>query len=576
MKRFAVLFTLALILLSLITVVPAPVEGEGTVSVLIGFNGKVDQKLIERNGGEVLTDFSFIQVASAKVPAKAIKGLKNNPKVEYVEIDDVVTESVQTTPWGIERIGADVVQSSYTGNGIKIGVIDSGIDHNHPDLKDNYMGGYDFVNGDSDPMDDRGHGTHVAGTIGAKENDFGVVGVAPDASLYGIKVLDSSGSGSFSWVAAGIQWAITNDMDIITMSLGSDSDSATMRNAVDQAYSNGVLVVAAAGNDGNKKGKGDNVDYPARYDSAIAVAASDSNDKRASWSSTGPAVELTGPGVSIYSTVWDDTYSYKSGTSMATPHVTGVAALLMEAEPSLTAAQVRSRLQTTAEDLGKGGRDKLYGFGLVDAEAAVGTGSGTPLSVSINSPSNGATVSDSVTITATTAGDNPITSVTFSIDGTDKSTVTTSPYQYVWNTIPESDGIHTIMAEVMDSAGGTADDSISVTVSNSQTGSSMHVSAIDMWYTKAKKDYKVYTRVTVVDESGGTVGSATVDLELELPNGNIATGSAATDGDGTVTFLYSGMKMRGTHTSTVTGIVKTGWTYDQSANVETSESLKVR
>lgn len=575
MKQLKVLFVLTLLLFSLLTVVAVPVEGEGKVSIIIGFNKEIDRNLVKSNGGEVSATFSFINAVAANVPSKAVDSLKRNPKVSYVEREGTVTELAQSLPWGVDRIDADVVQSSYTGVGIKVGVIDSGIDHDHPDLDANYKGGYDFVNDDTNPMDDRGHGTHVSGTIAAEDNDIGVVGVAPEASLYGIKVLDSSGSGTVGWVAAGIQWAITNEMDIITMSLGSDSDSTTMRNAVDAAYDAGILVVAAAGNDGNRPGKGDNVDYPGRYDSAIAVAASDSNDKRAPWSSTGPAVELTGPGVSIYSTDWNNDYSTKSGTSMATPHVTGVAALVMEANPTFTNVQVRQRLQSTAEDLGKSGRDALYGFGLVDAEAAVSSGGSTPLSVTITNPSDGVTVSGSVSITATTAGENPISSVTFSIDGTDVFTDTVAPYQYEWDTTEETDGSHSIKAVVTDSTGGTADDTTTVTVSNTQTGASMHVSAIDMWYTKTGRNYKIYTRVTIVDQLGSSVEGATVSLRMDLPSGGTASGSGLTEIDGTVTFLYGATKVTGIYKSTVTDIVKSGWTYDQSANVETSESLSV-
>ena len=158
-----------------------------------------------------------------------------------------------------------------------------------------------------------------------------MIGVAPEASLYGVKVLNSRGSGYYSDAVAGIQWSVNNGMQVISMSLGGNSHSQGLQDACDAAYNSGVVLVAAAGNDGNSMGSGDNVDYPAGYDSVIAVAATDRNDERPYWSSTGPAVELAAPGVSIYSTCWDDTYATKKGTSMACPHVSGTAALILAA-----------------------------------------------------------------------------------------------------------------------------------------------------------------------------------------------------------------------------------------------------
>jgi subtilisin/minor extracellular protease Epr len=188
-----------------------------------------------------------------------------------------------------------------------VAILDTGIDYEHSDLNDNYIGGYDFANNDLEPMDDNGHGTHCAGIVAAEDNEGGVVGVAPEADLYAVKVLDSVGNGYM--------------MDVISMSFGSNLGSTSLETACDNAYSSGVLVVAAAGNDGNPSGEGDNVDYPARCDSVIAVAATDSNDNRAIWSSTGPDVELAAPGVSIYSTYLGGGYATMSGTSMACPHV---------------------------------------------------------------------------------------------------------------------------------------------------------------------------------------------------------------------------------------------------------------
>lgn len=347
------------------------------VKVLIGFDrqpGSSEEGIVRGVGGTIKYTYHLVPAIAASIPEAAIEGLLKNPNVTRVELDiDVYAVDAELdNSWGVKHIGAGVVHASNKGTGIKVAVIDTGIDWNHPDLNANYKGGYDFVNKDSDPMDDNGHGTHVAGIVAAVDNGIGVVGVAPEVALYALKVLGADGSGSYSDVVAALQWAVNNKIQVTNNSYGSSGDpGVTVKAAFNNAYTAGVLHVAAAGNAGNPLGKGDNVIYPARWASVIAVAATNQSDTRASWSSTGPAVELAAPGVDVYSTYWDDTYKTLSGTSMASPHVAGTAALVMVAYPGWTNVQVRSQLQSTADDLGAVGKDNLYGYGLVNAYKAV-------------------------------------------------------------------------------------------------------------------------------------------------------------------------------------------------------------
>jgi subtilisin len=186
--------------------------------------------------------------------------------------------------------------------------------------------------------------------------------------LYAVKVLDNSGSGSYAGIAEGIEWAVNNGMDIINMSLGGSSDSSILEEWCNTAYNSGLLVVAAAGNSGNRGGKNDSVGYPAKYESVIAVAAIDKNNNRASFSSTGPAVELSAPGVDVLSTVPGNLYDSYNGTSMASPHVAGVAALVWAAKPGLTNVELRQLLRDSAVNLGDSNQ---YGYGLVQALDAI-------------------------------------------------------------------------------------------------------------------------------------------------------------------------------------------------------------
>ncbi|HLD00409.1 MAG TPA: S8 family peptidase [Candidatus Nanoarchaeia archaeon] len=375
MKKISVLIMISMLILS--GLATATGNQPDTVRVFLQFNGAPDTSAVLKANGRVLHEYSFLDnVLAIEVPETSLNGLLKNKNVIGVEYDVEVhvlgkgkpapSQPVQTLPWGVDRIDADLVVN--TGNGVTVCVVDTGVDKDHPDLQANILGGQNFVAKGAvvDPTkwdDDNGHGTHVAGTIAAADNSIGVVGVASQASLLAAKVLNRQGSGYLSDVIAGIEYCVQNGAKVISMSLGTNSDVQAMHDAVDAADAAGVLLVAAAGND-----YGGPVSYPAAYASVVAVSATDSSDNLASFSSVGPEVELAAPGVNILSTWKDGGYATISGTSMATPHVSGVAALAWEANPLLSNVEIRSLLQSTADDLGTAGKDDFFGYGLVDAE----------------------------------------------------------------------------------------------------------------------------------------------------------------------------------------------------------------
>jgi len=343
------------------------------LDVLIGFEGTPNTGLIRAFGGEIYYEFTIIDVIATSIPENAIKGLQDHPLISYIEPDAEVYALEQNVPWGIDRVFGDEeykfpTWQESTGVGIGVAVLDTGIDGDHEDLPE-LSGGTNTIDDTDWDSDGSGHGTHVAGTIAALDNDYGVVGVSPDVDLYAVKVLDDSGSGTVSTVVAGIEWAVEEEIPIINMSLGSSSYSETLQDACNTAYEEGSLLVASAGNSGNRGGGGDNVGYPARFDSVTAVAASNSRDQRASFSSTGPDVELIAPGANIFSTVPDNEYTAYNGTSMAAPHVTGTAALVWAVNSELTNSEVREILTSTAEDLGLSTNHQ--GNGLVRADLSV-------------------------------------------------------------------------------------------------------------------------------------------------------------------------------------------------------------
>ena len=289
--------------------------------------------------------------------------LKNELDAQ-VEVDIPVKMSADVVDWGVSRIGADKVWSIGSGTGVKIAIIDTGVQKDHPDLVSNIITGYDFVNNDSDANDDNGHGTHVAGIAAATLNQAGVVGVSNTSKILPIKVLNAQGYGYLSDVAKGIYFAADNGARIINLSLGSSTDSLTLRDAVNYASNKGVLIAAAAGND-----SGAPCSYPASYSNVICVVATDSRNMLASFSNIGG--ELAAPGVYNYSTYIGSSYRYLSGTSMATPHVAGASALLFSICPTCTSTQIRELLRDSAVDLGEVGKDILFGYGLVDLTSAV-------------------------------------------------------------------------------------------------------------------------------------------------------------------------------------------------------------
>lgn len=282
----------------------------------------------------------------------------------------------ETIDWSLALYHIPDHWRSTSGRGVRVAVLDTGLDLTHPDLVGAVDDVRDFTGSRFGPDDRVGHGTHTAGTIGARRNELGVVGVAPECRLLIGKVLGDDGSGSDEVVAAGIDWAVAADADVISLSLGSPTPSVVLESAVRRAAAAGKFIICAAGNDGRARDRADTVDYPARYDDTVAVGAVDRDGRVCDFSSRGPEVDLCAPGDDVLSTYPGGGYAKLSGTSMAAPFVSGVVALLLAkhragggATPVDTPAQLIEHLQRTALDAGPRGRDPAYGFGLIDPGA---------------------------------------------------------------------------------------------------------------------------------------------------------------------------------------------------------------
>ncbi|QLY25505.1 S8 family serine peptidase [Bdellovibrio sp. KM01] len=418
---------------------PEAVPGEYIVQLKNQYAIQSTQVLSQQLGAFVKETIPSMNIVVIKRPVfeltdSVIKTLSQNPLVDIVEpnyiyrINKTPNDPMFTRLWGMNNtktagidIGALQAWDITTGSqDVLVAVIDTGIDYNHPDLKDNLwtnaaelngqagvdddgngvvddIYGANFVKADKptgNPLDDHGHGSHCSGTIGAKGDDGkGIVGVNWNVRLMGVKFLSADGSGSLEGALKGIDYAVSMGAKILSNSWGGGGYSETLKQAIQRANDKGVLFVAAAGNESNDNDA--NPTYPATYDipNVLAVAAIDDGGRLASFSNYGKTkVHVGAPGVNIYSSIKNGGYDSWSGTSMATPHVSGIAALLAANEPNLTGLQLKERIMATAKPI-PGLRGKVRTMGIANAYSALTNTIAPP---DANDPVNWQTVSASV------------------------------------------------------------------------------------------------------------------------------------------------------------------------------------
>lgn len=339
-------------------------------------------KTISGTGAKISTlneklGFALVKLGDRKEYFNALSQLAKNPEVEYAEpnylarITQTPNDPYYSQQWGPQNIKANLAWDKVTHAqraGVTIAVLDTGINANHEDLQASIVPGYNFIDNNNNPVDGHGHGTHVAGIAAAiTNNGKGIAGVAGGAKIMPVKVMNDSGSGDYASIINGIKYAADHGAQVISMSLGGPGYSQAMQDAIDYAISRGASVVAASGNSNSA------VAFPGNCDGVITVGAVGSNNQRASFSNYGPEMDVVAPGVNIISSYKGNANSYTamSGTSMATPFVAGVTALVRAANPNLTSAQVTQIIDQAATDLGTAGFDNYYGYGLVDASKAV-------------------------------------------------------------------------------------------------------------------------------------------------------------------------------------------------------------
>lgn len=401
----------------------------------------------------------------------ALRAFRQRPDVVFAEIDErraaslVPNDTYYPTSWHLPRISAPQAWDATTGsNNIVIAILDTGCDPAHPDLAAKYVPGWNFFDNNADSSDVHGHGTSVAGAAAAQSNNgAGVAAPAWGCRIMPVRVSDLDGYANASTVANALVWAADHGARVANVSYAFNT-STTVASAAQYFQSRGGVVTMSAGNSGIFVTNGDNPYI-------LTISATDSSDLLASWSTRGNFLDLAAPGVSIRTTLRNAGYGSGSGTSFSAPIVAGVAALALSVNPGLSDADVQQVLKSAADDLGPAGWDSDYGWGRLNAAAAVQlaagfTGDVTAPSVSFAAPAAGATVSGVVAVQVNAADDVGVASVSLYVDGVLFAADTAAPFAFNWGSSRVGNGAHVLRAVASDAAGNTAAAEQSINVSN--------------------------------------------------------------------------------------------------------------
>ena len=441
------------------------VKGHILVQPRAGLSDAEFDKALATQGGKAVGRLGNLDIYVVSLPPTASEqavanALAHHPNVKFAEVDRLVAPAFTPndadygSEWHLQTINAPVAWNTSVGSGVTVAILDSGIDATHPDLVGQLVPGWNFYDNNSNTADVNGHGTMVAGVVAARgNNSIGVAGVAWGAKLMPVRVSDASGTGTLSAFANGLTYAADHGARIANLSFPVQSSSSTQA-AAQYFVNKGGVVFNSAGNYAA-------LDSTPPSNSLVSVSATGGTDILASWSSYGPYVDLSAPGVGIWTTSLGGGYSSVSGTSFSSPLSAGVAALMMSVNPSLAPSQIVSLMESTAVDLGTAGYDYSYGYGRVNAGAAVIAAAQAkatdvqPPAVAITSPTGG-TVSGIVPINVTASDNVGVTRVDLLVSGTLLASDITAPYAFSWDSTALAGSSASLVARAYDAAGNAA------------------------------------------------------------------------------------------------------------------------
>ncbi|MBQ5946798.1 S8 family serine peptidase [Massilia sp. ST3] len=555
---------------------PGGVQGEFArgrilVEARAGLSDDELGKAIKAHGGKSARKLGQSNIHVVELPPglseeDMVAKLSRHPHFKFAELDRKVSVAMAVTDpyigsaWHISKIGATAAWDSSQGSGITIAVLDTGVNVAHPDLKDRMVAGYNAVNSGTDVTDLCGHGTAVAGAAAATTNNaLGVAGIAGAARIMPIQISykDSTGCHAYaSTIANGITWAADHGARVANVSFVGIAGSASVKSASRYMKNKGGLVFISAGNN--------NVDENVVPDTGyVIVSATDSYDKKASFSSWGSFVTLSAPGTSIWTTTSTLGYGTKSGTSFSSPVSAGVAGLLMAARPDLSGAQVEAIMYSTAVDLGAAGRDPIFGYGRVDAAAAMAAARGyaapvdtTAPSVAISAPLGSSTVSSLVPVSVNASDNVGVARVELKVNGTVVATDSAAPYSFSWNSAGVANGMASLVAVAYDAAGNAGSSAaVSVNVANTTTGTVVtDTTAPVLAINNPVNGGSVSGSVAVSVSASDNAGAAGITNSIAIDGAVKATGTG-----GSLAYTWNSKKSgKGTHTITATSRDKAG------------------
>ena len=492
-------------------------------------------KIVKVHGGKARrvgkSDLHIVDLPGNASETAVLAQLAHHPHLKFAELDYKVKPDLFTndpyggSEWHLPVLKANLAWDVAQGTGVTVAILDSGVLGTHQDLLSNLVPGWNAYDGSTTTSDVTGHGTAVAGAAAAASNNgIGVAGVAGLAKIMPIRITDSAGTAYYSTIASGITYAADRGVRVVNCSYGYLFKTASVQSAGSYLKSKGGLLVVSAGNAG--------VDENAPATSSmITVSATDGSDVRASWSSFGSMVSVAAPGVGIWTTSSDGTYRSASGTSFAAPITAGVVALMMSANPALSAPQIEQLLFSSAVDLGTAGKDIYYGYGRVDAFAAVnaakaaaGADTQAP-AVSIVSPAGGITVSGLALVDVSASDNVGVTKVELRANGNLVATDSVAPYQFSWDTSTSANGSVTLTTVAYDAAGNSkTSTAIVVNVANNVVADTTPPTVA---ITNPGSGSQVSGNLTVVANASDNAGATGIKQSLYIDGVLMASGYGA-------------------------------------------------